>query len=177
VALPGTVLGESAILGLDGPPSKRTADVTALEPSVVNEFPIEVVKDGFAIGTPRLILRTLFGQICRNAILVLVAQPDRVVMDLILSGVMKTLSEAEGRFAGIQSWPDFMVTFRLLYSMREWSDGLRRELAPRVVMATEDLERAVDLMKSVFHDPGSIDYLKPFVESERLSRDAGEASS
>jgi len=94
-AFPGTVIGESAILSLGRPPAARTADVVAVSGSSVSEYPIDVVKDAFGVGTPRLILRTLFGQICRNVLLVIAALPEGETGPQMLTGLLESLAKRE----------------------------------------------------------------------------------
>jgi hypothetical protein len=171
VALAGTVLGESAILTLGGAPARRTADVVAQETSIVSEYPIALVKDAFGIGTPRLILRTLYGQICRNALLVIAAQPGQDVADFLLTSLLEALRDCEKRFNMINDWQEFMVTFRVLYELRETSDVLRRELT-RTPPAPDEMERALAVMNRLFRSPESIEYLQDFLEAERQLRRA-----
>jgi CRP-like cAMP-binding protein len=170
VAFPGTVLGESAILGLDGPPALRTADVVALEPAVVSEYPITVVRDAFTVGTPRLILRTLFGQICRNALLVIGARGEDEVGTKLLAALLQSLAGQEQSFNGIAGWDDFMLAFRVLIRLRDASDAMRRELTPPAPLAPEAIERALRVMRSTFSAPESIDYLRSFIEAEQERR-------
>ena len=172
IAFPGTVLGESAILGLDGPPAVRTADVLALEAATVSEYPITVVRDAFGVGTPRLILRTLFGQICRNALLVIGTRGEGEVGTQILAAMLQSLAAEERTFNGIKGWDDFLVAFRVLFRLRDASDVLRRELTPAGPLPGESLERALKVMKRVFSAPESIDYLRAFLEAEQQRRQA-----
>jgi hypothetical protein len=166
-AFPGTVIGESAILSLGGPPATRTADVVALEPSTVSEYPIAVVKDAFGVGTPRLILRTLFGQICRNVLLVIAALPEGGTGPQILTGLLESLSARERTFHGITGWDDFLSAFRVLYELRDASDAMRRALTTPGPLGEDELERAVRVMKRTFSAPESIEYLRHFLEAER----------
>ena len=170
IAFPGTVLGESAILSLDGPAAARTADVVAVEPSTVSEYPIAVVRDAFGVGTPRLILRTLFGQICRNALLVLAARRDGDTGSEILTALLESLSRRERSFNAITGWDDFLAAFRILYQLREASDRLRRELTPPSPLGDADLLRAAQVMRRLFSAPESVDYLRHFLEAERELR-------
>jgi len=166
IALPGTVLGESAILTLEGAPARRTADVMAEETSIVSEYPITVVKEAFGIGTPRLILRTLYGQICRNAILVVAAQPGQDVALSLLTSLLEALRDCERRFTMINDWQEFMVTFRVLYVLRDASDALRRQLA-RQPPDPDEMERALAVMNRLFRSPETIEYLQDFLEAEK----------
>jgi len=166
-AFPGTVIGESAILSLGGPPAARTADVVAVETSVVSEYPIGLVKDAFGVGTPRLILRTLFGQICRNVLLVMAALPEGETGPEILGGLLESLSARERSFHGITGWDDFLAAFRILYELRDASDAMRRQLTPPGPLGDDELERAVRAMKRTFRAPESIEYLRHFLEAER----------
>jgi hypothetical protein len=170
LAFPGTVLGESAILSLGGPAARRTADVVAVEASSVSEYPIAVVKDAFGVGTPRLILRTLFGQICRNSLLVIVQQPARDVGPQILTALLQSLASQERTFQAIAGWDDFLVAFRVLYELRDASDALRRELTSSGPLPDEALERAAHVMRTVFSAPDSIEYVRHFLEAEQQRR-------
>lgn len=166
-ALPGTVIGESAILSLGGPPAARTADVVAVEATTVSEYPIDVVKDAFGVGTPRLILRTLFGQICRNLLLVIATLPEGETGPEILTGLLGSLSARERTFQAIRGWDDFLSAFRILYELRDASDAMRRALTPAGPLADEQMARAVRVMTATFSAPESIDYLRHFLEAER----------
>jgi CRP-like cAMP-binding protein len=169
IAFPGTVLGESAILSLEGAPAVRTADVVALSPAILSIYPIDVVRDAFGLGTPRLILRTLYGQICRNALLVIAAQPGQDVAESVLTSLLESLSSCERRFAMINDWQEFMVTFRVLYELREASDVLRRDLA-HAPPEPDEMARAQAVMNRLFRSPETIEYLQPFLEAERERR-------
>jgi len=163
IAASGTVLGEGAIFGLEGVAAARTTDVVAMTPATITEFPVEVLKDGFVLGTPKLVLRTLFGQICRNALLVMASQPGHDVPESLLTGVIRALGECEPRFKTIKDWPQFMAAFTTLYHLREASDQWRRQLGKPG--QSFDLPRAVEVMKGLLPSPESLDYLKPFLES------------
>lgn len=166
IAPPGTVLGESALFSLWGAPVTRTADIVAMTPAKVTEFPVHVVQEGFTAGTPKIVLRSLFGQIGRNALLVIAAHPKNETVQGILRGMLRAIAETEPRFAEIADWPTFVATFQTLYHLREASDDLRRALT-KVPTAARELERAAQAMKETFSAPESIEYLQPFLEAER----------
>jgi CRP-like cAMP-binding protein len=172
IAMAGTVLGESAIFGLLGAPVSRTADVSAMTPVKVSEFPVAVLKEGFTVGTAGLILRTLFGQISRNSLLVMAAHPNNESLTLTMTGFVQAIASADPLFAKIEDWPAFVETFQVLFELREASDRMRRALTTVPASAAE-LERATQIMKDLFKRPESIEYLQPFLDVER-ERKAGQ---
>src|SRR6185436_16353603 len=114
----------SAIMGVDGPTGRRTASVFALEAgTVVAEYPAAMVKEAFGVGIPRLVLRTLCGQICRNSLLVMAAHPELPAVKDSLMSLIQGMGQCEKHARKIASWHEFLVTFRLLYHLREGSDG------------------------------------------------------
>jgi CRP-like cAMP-binding protein len=121
IAMTGTVLGESAIFSLLGRPVRRTADVAATTPAKVTEFPVAVLREGFTVGTAGLILRTLFGQISRNSLLVMAAHPDNESLALTMNGFVQAIASADPLFARVPDWTAFVETFEILYELREAS--------------------------------------------------------
>ena len=122
------------------------------------------------MGTPRLILRTLFGQICRNALLVIGTRGEGEVGTQILASLLQSLAAEERTFNGITGWDDFMVAFRVLFRLRDASDVMRRELTPTGPLPAEALDRAQKVMKRIFSAPESIDYLRAFLDAEQHRR-------
>lgn len=167
IAPAGTVVGEAAILALGGAAARRTADVVALaEPTVVSEYAANLVREAFGVGTPRLILRTLLGQICRNGLLVVAANPGREAVDSALTGTLMALAGSERRFGAIGTWDDFMATFHVLYSLREATDAMRAKLAPPAAVDGAVVQRALRMLGALGLDRGGIESLQEFILAE-----------
>jgi hypothetical protein len=173
IATAGTVLGESAIFSLLGPPVSRTADVAAMTPAKVSEFPVAVLQEGFTIGTAGLVLRTLFGQISRNSLLVMAAHPENESLTLTMTGFVQAIASADPLFAKVGDWPAFVETFRVLYELREATDNMRRALTT-VPASPAELEQATRIMKELFKRPESVEYLQPFLDVERERKAAAK---
>lgn len=125
LVFPGTALGEAALLGVDGAPGQRGADVVVLEDgTVVNEHPVEELAGRFE-AVHQLVLRTLIGQVGRNQLLVAAAHPGHPLLERMVAGALGTLARAEEQIASLHSWEEFLAAFRFLFHLREGSDKMR----------------------------------------------------
>jgi Cyclic nucleotide-binding domain len=170
VLFPKMVLGESAILGVGGTAGRRTASVYALEPSVIAEYPATMVKDAFGVGIPRLVLRTLCGQICRNTLLVMASHPDLPSVREPLMSLIQGVKSCEKHSRKIATWEEFLVVFRLLYHLREGSDGMLGDLFPGTSELTGIMVRASETIREIFRAPDLVEYLDQFLEAEKERR-------
>ena len=168
------VLGESAILGLDGPTVQRSATVDAIEDhTVVTEYPAAMVRDSFGVGVPRLVLRTLCGQICRNALLTMAAHPGQPGVEGSLMGLIQGVAACEKESRGIKQWDQFLVSFRLLYHLREGSDAMRDDLLPSRGDVPGIILRASEAARSIFKAADIPEYLEHFLDAERERQKLG----
>jgi len=173
VLFPKMVLGESALLGVDGPSSYRTASVHALEAdTVVAEYPASIVRESFGVGIPRLVLRTLCGQICRNSLIVLASHSHVPAVKEALLGTIQGIGRCEKQLKRVTSWQDFMTLFRLLYHQRDGSNAILAALFPDDDRSPETLLRASETIREIFRAPDLVEYLEQFLraETERRAR-------
>jgi hypothetical protein len=167
VADPVTALGEVAVLSLEGQPCTRAADVVSLEDeTVVAELPASDLREASDLAVHRLILRTLFGQTCRNALLAMAAHRDDALVMGTLGGLLAALGESEARMAEIRGWEDFRVAFHLLYSLRIGSDATREALGPDGPWDLEEVLETVAGVRSHFKSPETIPYLEQLLRAE-----------
>jgi hypothetical protein len=144
VAVPGTAVGETALLGAS---VTRAHDVVALDDdTVVIEYTAAEVSGALDGGVPHLVLRTLVGQIGRNHLLVAAANPGHRWVEAVTHGTLETLVAAARATSTIATWDDFMVTFRCLVHMREGTDRMRDALAPSGSWTSES---ALSVLKGI----------------------------
>jgi hypothetical protein len=171
ILFPSMVLGESAILAMDGHTVPRRASVSALEDgTAVTEYAPSLVKDSFGAGVPRLVLRMLCGQICRNALLLIAAHSDSSPVDSVLRALIEGVQRCERQVRDVEDWEHFMVAFRLLYHLRDASGTMLNELVPDggAEEASNTLMRASKTMKDLFKASDIESLLEDFLEAERL---------
>jgi CRP-like cAMP-binding protein len=149
-AIPGTVLGEAALLTVDADASgRRTADVVALTAdSTVVEHPVAGLREAVGEGVPATVLRTLFYQVARNVLLVRAAHPGDGLIAEAAQGLIEMAGRAHARAGGVQTWADFVAAFHLAYRLRESSDAMRAELAPAGTWTSDQARRALDEIRS-----------------------------
>ncbi len=172
VIIPGTALGEASLLAQVGAPSLRTADVVVLEDdTVVVEHPAASIVGNLATGVPHLVLRTLVGQIGRNHLVVAAAHPDHELVATLVHGVLETLWRCEAKVAGVATWDDFLVAFRVLIHLREGSDGMRDHAAADRGWKTETALGILARVTPRLATPGLSAILEQFIraEAERLA--------
>ncbi len=168
VLYPGMVVGEASILTLDGPPAHRSASVMALEDAtVVAEYPASMVKEAFGVGVPRQVLRSLFGQICRNALIVLAEHSGEAALDTLLRGLIQGMRDSEERLRGVKTWEGFLVTFRTLYHLRDATNAIREDLVARDGKARDTIVRASATMRTLFKSDDVQSCIEAFLQAER----------
>jgi hypothetical protein len=169
VADPVTALGEISVLTLEGQPTTRAADVVSLEDeTVVAELPVsDLKKDDADLAVHRLILRTLFGQTCRNALLTMAPHRDNELVMGCLAGLLAALGESERKMAEIEGWKDFLVAFHLLYSLRIGSDTMRVAMGPTGAWDLDEVLETVGAVRSHFKSPATIPYLEQLLRAEK----------
>lgn len=171
IITPKMVLGESALLGLDGSAQQRTAAVVALEDETsVSEYPAAMFRQTFDAGNHgvgHLILMTLIGQTCRNYLLIVAAHKDRAAVSTLLTGEVRALGETALEVRKIAVWDDFVWTFRYLYHLRDHSDAMRAQLVMHLAPDSDALKRASDMMRDLVKGQDVASYLEEFIAAER----------
>ena len=168
---PKMVLGESALLTLDGSSQNRTAGVVALEnETTVSEYPAAMFRHTFDAGNHsvgHLILMTLVGQTCRNFMLIVAAHKERKTVATLLKGDVQALGQTASEAKGIKNWDDFLFTFKYLYQLREYSDRMRTELVQYLAGDSEPMLKASEMMKELLKGQDVAAYLEEFIVAER----------
>ena len=171
VVWPKMVLGEAALLALDGEEPRRTSTVFALEEgTTVVEYPPVLVKqalDEQGRTVWKAILTTLLGQICRTCIVLSAAHKGQPFVAQPFKALMQSLVQAhKDRFATLATWDDFSRTFHFLHATRDYTDAAARVLlgpfADRDVIV-----RASEMTREYFEEQGEIPFLKDFLEAAR----------
>lgn len=134
--------------------------------TVVTEYPAALVRETFGAGVPRLVLRTLCGQICRNALFTIAANPQPAAQSPLLS-LIRGVVQSERQARKISTWPEFLVAFRILYHLREGSDTMRQELISDRGGVSRTVLKASKTVKGLFKAKDTIAYLEAFLETER----------
>lgn len=169
IIYPRMVLGEGAVLTLEGEAHPRTASVMALEDdTVITEYPAGMVKQALDLGKNEVgtrILNTLLGQTSRNCLLMMHAHRDRPIVAGPVRGLLQGLAECVKEVPRISNWKEFLVAFRFLFRLRDDSAAMRSMLSPRV--DADDLLKASELVKQMFagHDIASL--LDDFISAEK----------
>ncbi len=168
---PKMVLGESALLTLDGSSKNRTAAVIALDNDTqVSEYPASMFRHTFDAGNHsvgHLILMSLIGQICRNYMLIVAAHKERLAIAALLKGEVQALGQAASDAKGIKTWDDFLWTFKYLFHQRDHSDLMRGELVQYLASDSDSLVKASEMMKELLKGQDVVGYLDEFIQAER----------
>lgn len=173
VLFPGMVVGEASILALDGPGAHRTASVVAREEAtVVVEYPASMVRETFGVGVPRQVLRSLAGQVCRNALLVMCAHPEETAVHTLLLGTIRGMVEAEERLRSVRTWDSFLLTFRTLYALRDATNDVRMQVVVET-LEQETIVRASRTLKELFKADDFLACVAQFLDAERTLRSEG----
>jgi CRP-like cAMP-binding protein len=169
IMYPKMVLGEAALLALgEARAVVRSASVIAVEDgTTVTEYPATLIRDAMGAGVPRLVLRTLSGQICRNALLLLAAHPHEPALEHILRGLISGQVEGERHLRAVSTWDRFLVVFELLYHLREGLDAMRTALVEPRRDAELTLVRASELSKNLLKSEDAIADVLEFLAAER----------
>lgn len=177
---PKMVLGESALLTLDGSARNRTAAVLALEnDTTVSEYPASMFRHTFDAGNHsvgHLILLTLIGQACRNFMLVAAAHRERLAIATLLKGEVQALGQAASESRNIKTWDDFLWTFKYLFHLRDFSDSMRGELVQHLSSDSEALVKASEMIRELLKGHDAAGYLEEFISAEREKDKWFEAS-
>jgi CRP-like cAMP-binding protein len=168
---PKMVLGESALLTLEGSSHNRTAAVVALEnDTTVSEYPAAMFRHTFDAGNHavgHLVLMTLIGQACRNYMLIAAAHKERQAVASLLKGEVQALGHTASEAKKIKSWDDFLWTFKYLYHVRDHTDAMRTELVQYLAGDSESLVKASEMMKELLKGQEVAAYLEEFIQAER----------
>ena len=168
---PKMILGEAALLTLDGESQTRTAAVEALEDdTAVVEYPASMVKDTFDAGTSTVgvhLLMTLVSQTCKNYLLIVSAHPKRTSTALLLKNQVQALSLAIPQLKAIAAWDEFFWTFKFLYTQRLESDRMRARLVGDVRGDSTVLAQASQMVQEFFKGQDIATYLDEYMAAEK----------
>lgn len=169
IVWPHMVLGEAALLALEGEQPKRTATVYALEEgTAVLEYPPMKAKqaiDEQAHDVWRAILTTLLGQVCRNCLVLVAAQREQPFVASTFRSLMQTLvANYKGRFSSLQSWDDFTATFHFLFSAREFTESAQRALLGPF-SDRDYIIKASEITREFFQEKGDVPFLRDFLSA------------
>ncbi len=169
VMYPKMVLGEAALLALGEARSvNRSASVIAIEDgTALTEYPATLVRDAMGAGVPRLVLRTLATQVCRNALLMLAAHPNEPALEHVLRGLIAGQIEGERHLKAVSTWERFLVVFEALYHLREGLDAMRGALVEPRPDFELTLVRASELSKDLLKSKDALADVLEFLDAER----------
>ena len=170
IVAPKMVLGESALLMLDGQAQMRSAAVVALEDTVVTEYSASLFKQTFESGrndVGHLILLSLIGQVCRNNLLVMAAHGEQLVVAALLRGQVQAMGDTAAQCRQIKTWDHFIWTFNYLIHLRENSDRMRDELVTTQVEETAALTKASEMMKSLVQGQDIVPHIEALIAADR----------
>lgn len=168
---PKMVLGESALLTLDGSSHNRTASVVALENDTsVSEYPAAMFRNTFDAGNHsvgHLILMTLIGQTCRNYMLIAAAHKERQAVASLLKGEVQALGQTASEAKKIKTWDDFLWSFKYLFHLRDFSDRMRTELVQYLSGDSDSMVKASEMMRELLKGQDVASFLEEFITAER----------
>lgn len=180
IVIPGMVLGETALLTLEGEPQKRAARVFAIEEgTTVTEYPALVAKQGFedsSHAVAKALLATLLGQIARNCLILLTTNKHDAMFSIPFKMLMQGLAQTyKPRFALLNRWDEFMTTFRFLLETRDYTDEMRQRFT--VGSADKDaIFKASQIANEYFKEKEDLSFLSGFFAAEAERRDWVERS-
>jgi hypothetical protein len=171
VIWPNMVLGEAALLTLEGEQPRRTSTVFALEEgTTVVEYPPLLVKqalDEQGRTVWKAILTTLLGQICRTCLVLVSAHKEQPFLAQPFKSLMQSLVQTyRSRFATLSSWDDFSSSFHFLHATRDYTDAAQRLLVGPFANR-DDIVRASELTREYFQGQGEIPFLTDFLEAAK----------
>lgn len=171
VIWPRMVLGEAALLALDGEEPRRTSTVYALEEgTTVVEYPPLLAKqaiDEQGHTVWKAILTTLLGQICRTCIVLVAAHKEQPFLAQPFKALMQSLVQTyKSRFATLSTWDDFSTTFHFLHATREYTDAAGRLLLGPFT-DRDFIVKASEMTREYFEGQGEIPFLKDFLEAAK----------
>jgi len=170
IVLPKMVVGETALLALEGKPLPRAATLFALDDDTrVLASPAESYRAAFEGGDTGIVepvVRTLVGQTCRNLLMVVSARSGDPYVAEPLLGLLRGIAQDVGRPLPARTWPAFMVTFSFLCDIRDMSDRILGRLGPDVTQRLELIEAASQALARL---PGSDarPMIEAFLDAER----------
>jgi hypothetical protein len=168
---PKTILGESALLTLDGGAQSRTAAIEALEDDThVTEYPTMVFRQVFDAGNhglAHLILLTLVGQACRNYLLIAAAHRERQVLGTLLQGQVRALGQTAGQIKEIRDFEEFLFTFKYLFHLRDESDAARARLVRHLAGESEAMIKASEMIRDILKGHDAAAYFDEVIAAER----------
>lgn len=168
---PKMVLGEAALLMLEGQAVTRSAAVVALEDASVVEYSASLFRQTFDAGrhdVGHLILLSLIGQVCRNYLLVMAAHGEKLVVAGLLRGQIQAMGETATQCRQVNRWEDFIWTFNYLVHLRENSDRMRDELVTTALAETEALDKASAMMKSLVQGEDILPHIQAHIDADRV---------
>jgi hypothetical protein len=163
-------LGEASIFTLEGQDQKRTAALVALDDdTAVTEYPATMVKQAIDAGKDQvgpLILATLVGQACRNLLIVISNHRRRPVIEASLKALMQSLIEQGRELKPTSDWKEFMISFRFLYGLRDFTADLREQMIAGVGRGEASV-KASEAVKDLFKGADFREYLEELLREER----------
>ena len=171
LVLPGMVVGETALFGLDGERLTRTATLYALEDdSRVIATPAEEWRASFEGGDTEAVVplvKTLVGQICRNLLMVVSARRGDPFVDQPLHALLRGVADDASRPLVARTWSSFMVTFSFLSDLRDLSDRILSRLGPQPAERLELIEAASQALAVLGGNTDSRPMIEAFLDAER----------
>lgn len=182
VVSPKSVVGEGALFGLEGADQRRSATLYALEDeTTVTEYPASAVKGLIESGNDvvgSLVLGTLAAQATRNLLIVAAAHKGRNAVELPLRGLLQGLLQASRRLRGTTFWDEFLISFRFLHELREYSGALRDDLPAGAAAGIQESLEASELVEALV-DQDAVRDIESLMAQEKeageLLRDIGSA--
>jgi hypothetical protein len=128
------------------------------------------------VGVPRQVLRSLFGQICRNALIVLAAHSGETALDTLLRALIQGMRDSEEKLRGVKTWEGFLLTFRTLYHLRDATNAIRDDLVARE-KGRDTIVRASATLRTLFKSDDLQQCIEAFLQAEREAQAAGNSPS
>jgi CRP-like cAMP-binding protein len=171
VMLPHMVLGESALLGSDASPDRRTVTIFALDDDTqVTEYPIAEVRSDFEGGSEDLMRHVLINQvahICRNLLMVIATKRGQALIDEPLGGLVRGLLADAPRISPLRTWDNALLACRTLHDLRSMSDRLLDQLGPKPGERAEMIVNASQSVTSLSMGKDVRPIVEAFIEAER----------
>jgi hypothetical protein len=171
LVLPKMVVGETALLALEGAPQPRAATLFSLDDETrVVVQPAEEYRAGFEGGDAGVvdpIVRTLVGQTCRNLLMVVSAHGGDPYVEEPLLGLVRGLVKDVGRPLTARTWAAFMVSFSFLCDLRDMSDRVLGRLGPDPSQRLELVEAASQALARLGGSEDARPMIEAFLAAER----------
>jgi len=171
IVLPKMVVGETALLALEGTPLPRAATLFALDDDTrVVASPAESYRTAFEGGDTGIvepIVRTLVGQTCRNLLMVVSARSGDPYVEEPLLGLVRGIAKDVGRPLSAHTWATFMVTFSFLCDVRDMSDRILARLGPDPSQRLELIEAASQALARLTGSDDARPMIEAFLAAER----------